>query len=156
MIEIEIKIESPVAFEKDNEDIWIYKDPTADEIDEVIKLSQRIRMLTLDNDYYIASAWHFTHKEMARDLYDYTHKTYNSYDTSFIIDKDMNCIELGELGQIIGEISVYNELKKFIPDMISVGLIDNYTYICAYSRDIDIDNMTVKELMETDILKFWK
>jgi len=167
---IKLLIEEPVSYaSKENDkywfrssigekEIWIYKNPTANEVEECCdgnssgnNSENEIRVLIKGNDYYIASAYYFIHRQMAELLFDYNHIPYKSYDADFVVDVKYNEIRSGEISFYGDEKSGFEKLKQFIPNMISVGLL-SYNMNIVKSKNKILDGITIWKLMGDMIL----
>jgi len=134
--------EEPVAYDaiRDyNQDVWVYRNPTKDEVEEVFKIHNSVRCLFLDNDYYIATSYYLVHSDMVRLLL-YLNKT-SVYDAYTFIDGKTNELQNASCFQ-----NTFYFIKPFLSDMIEVGLIDMDTEI-KYFREDEINNKTVKGLI---------
>jgi len=155
---IKILNEEPVAYQKaefdvhgDHSEYWIYKNPTSDEVQEIMNISNDIRGLTYEDDYYVAYAYLYNHYTMARDLKSYNGLSYNSYDGAFQINKNEIYIGTDYLNhnKNENEIKAFNKLKLFIPDMLKCGIIKEDTKLFFFNFKYD---MTIKDLMDGKLL----
>jgi len=70
---IKVLNEEPIAYNKHEEnnlddiEVWIYKNPTPDEVDELKEECQNVRVVVSpDNNYYVASSYYFTHNDIVK------------------------------------------------------------------------------------------
>ena len=152
---IKLIFEEPITY-KDGEykegQIWIYKNPTEDEAQDVIDICGEARFLVDGDDYYIAPAYYFVHSELARYLYSYTKHNLSDYDFACVIDFDRDEICIG-FKYNTNNINVDSDNKdkdiaQLIPvlkKMIECELASDYTKIINISGAI---LSTVKELLE--------
>jgi hypothetical protein len=126
-------LEEPVAYDKDEEDCldnpdnWIYKNPTQKEIDSLIKKSQ-LRILTYENDFYLASGYYWIHCYMANALKNYTNLNYAEYDC-YIINLNDDFISTGDVYDYGERYVVLQRLNRFIPELKRLGLVNDSTLI---------------------------
>ena len=134
---IKMQLESVVAGkEVSTHLIWIYENPKSREVEEVLKDNHDgIRVLFINDSYYIAKSYWYTHSEMVRDLR--SHKIINrqqNYDGSITIDLEYDEIYVGDSDINKNEINTYKMLKRFAPKMISTGLFNNKEKIISDNK----------------------
>jgi len=137
-----ILIEEPVAYniweedEIDNPDTWVYKNPTQKEVDS-LRQKRSVRLLTYNNDLYLANGYYWIHYEMANALNSYTKLDYNSYNC-YYIDRSDNQLFVGDKYGLKERIKVLNNLKPFIIRLKELGLINNSTGVRTIDKYVEL------------------
>jgi hypothetical protein len=143
---IKVLKEEPVSYLRNDEDFddgyWIYKNPTKEEIEKIP--CEYYRILTYENDYYLATGYSSIHKQMASLLYEYNRLSYNDYGV-YIVNIEGNYITTGDRKDYSNNREEkMEEFKLFIPRLKEIGLINDYMEVRLVNQYISSD-ITIKD-----------
>jgi len=139
--------EEPVAYDSttdldiDNPLIWVYKNPTRKEVEELIEEEWVIRIVLQDSDYYMASGYFFIHDDI------YRLAKLRMYGGDYVINVDENSIFSNKEFYPDDVLSFYNKLKD-------VNLIDEHTKILYLDNDNSIPKVlgTIGDLLNGEYI----